>query len=104
MLHPDILELHVEPALEHVSQREPFIVPVQLFHVRPFRLDAHHLGGELAAGKIADAQVANEDTGRRGLELSFVAVTYIRVGHDRIPPIGAGMDLTRLRRGGHSSD
>jgi hypothetical protein len=49
MLHPDLLELHVEPAFEHVGQREPFVVPVQLFHVRPFWLEADHLGGELAA-------------------------------------------------------
>ena len=49
MLHPDLLELHVEPAFEHVGQREPFVVPVQLFHVRPFWLEADHLGGELTA-------------------------------------------------------
>src|SRR5262249_20489219 len=73
-----------------------FVVPVQLFDVRPFRLDAYHLRGELAAGEIADPEVANKRPWRCELELSFVGMTYVSVEHEWVPPVGAEANLTRL--------
>src|SRR5262249_51199662 len=96
MLHSDLLEFHVEPAFEHIGEREPFVVPVQLFDVRPFRLDAYHLRGELAAGEIADPEVANKRPWRCELELSFVGMTYVSVEYEWVPPVGAEANLTRL--------
>src|SRR5262245_43209306 len=96
MLHPDLLEFHVEPASEDVCEREPFVVPVELFDVCAFRLDAHHLGGELTAGDLADAEIANERPWRGELELSLLGMTYVGVEHERVLRVAAEATLTRL--------
>lgn len=87
MLHSDLRELHVEPAFEHVGQREAFVVSMQMLDVRAFRLDTDHRSGELPAGEVADAEVANEVARRHGKELSLFAVTDVGAEHGLLPPI-----------------